>query len=63
MDEFEPGPLSDAEIKRLRRILQNDDRMRWFWVSARLWAGWIAGSLAAVWASYTAIRKFVGLDP
>ena len=39
--DFSDGPLTPQEIKRVRQVLQSDDRARWFWSSTRTIALWI----------------------
>lgn len=52
-EEFEDTPLTPDENRRMRRLLRDEDRARWFWRTVRIWLGWIAGGLvsAAVIAS------------
>ena len=41
-------PLTDEDIKALRKMMEQDARVRWFWESARVWATW-ATAIAAGW--------------
>jgi len=62
LDDFDRSPLSDQEVAKLRRILRDDDRARWFWASARIWLGWIIAAPAALYAAYAAVMRFFGID-
>lgn len=42
------GPLSEAEVLELRRIIQEEKYAKWFWASFRQWALWIAGGVTMV---------------
>lgn len=45
-DQRPKKQLTNEEIERLRKIIEDDERMKWLWSSARVWAGWIGGALA-----------------
>lgn len=46
---FSKEPLTPDENERLRRMLEADDRARWFWSTIRTWVIWMGGvSLALV---------------
>lgn len=47
-NEFSGEPLTQAELKRLRSIIQADDRARWLWSSIRTIAIWITAVTVAV---------------
>jgi hypothetical protein len=40
--------LTDAEIAELRKLIEDDKRMRWLWASMRFHASWIAATVAAI---------------
>lgn len=45
-------PLSDGEIRDIRRVLEADRRMKWLMASARIGAIWIAaiaGTMSLMW--------------
>lgn len=45
----DPGrPFSAAENEALRKMLEQDARVRWFWETARVWAAWVTGIVAAM---------------
>jgi hypothetical protein len=58
LGELPTGPLKREEILALRRIIRSDDRMRWFWSSARIWAGWLLGVPAAIVATWQLLKLF-----
>lgn len=45
-NHMSPPVLTDAEILRLKKIAQEDERLEWFWATVRRWVGWIAGAAA-----------------
>lgn len=55
LDSDEGRPLSPHEISEMRKMLERDKRVIWFWTTARVWAGWIA----AVGAAYLATKSFL----
>lgn len=61
-DDFPDGELSEHEIKRLRRLLRDDDRARWMWASFRIWLGWAIAAPAAIYAAYAAVMRLLGTD-
>lgn len=58
-DGISGEPLTPEENKKLRRIIRDEDRMRWFWATVRLWAGWTAAALAGIYASYQFLAHFI----
>ena len=40
--------FTPEERKELRAILENDRRMKWFWSTARIWAGGLSAVAAFV---------------
>lgn len=49
-DEISGRPLTIVERRAIRRIIENEGRIQWFWGSVRVWAGWISGAIIAAWA-------------
>lgn len=50
LDDFSDAPLSPRENQKFRKIIQDQERMDWFWASLRIWGGWgvaIVGSMYA----------------
>lgn len=58
-------PLTDAEIREIREIMEADRRVKWFWSTARrvaIWVGAVSGALMVMWESLVkAIRHLAGL--
>ena len=52
-------PLTDEEMVKVRRILEADDRARWLWSTARVWATWIAAIALGATAGWDVLSKFV----
>lgn len=42
------GDLTPDEKTAVRKMLERDERVAWFWSTARLWVGWIAGIVGFV---------------
>lgn len=58
-DETQPGPLTELEIKKIRRIIIEEDRSRWFWREARRWGGYGAAAVGTIYASWEFIERVV----
>lgn len=52
-------PFTAAERKELRRLLESEERARWFWQSVRVWATWISAAAVGAYAMADAIEKIV----
>lgn len=59
-DDVSDDPLTAREVASIRRLLLSDDRARWFWSAARIWAGWIVGAPVAVLTAWQAIQHLFG---
>jgi F0F1-type ATP synthase delta subunit len=42
--------LSAEERRKLRKLIENEERVQWFWASVRVWASWISGAIIGAWA-------------
>jgi hypothetical protein len=49
-DDVLGRPLTREERKTLRRMMENEERIQWFWGSVRVWAGWISAAIIGAWA-------------
>lgn len=56
-DDISGRPLTIVERKALRRIIENEERVQWFWGSVRVWAGWISGAIIAAAATVEIVTK------
>lgn len=56
---FSGAPLTELENKKLRKIVQDQERMDWLWASARIWVGYGAAGVAAVYAGWDIIIRVV----
>ena len=52
-------PLTDAELRELREVLEADRRMKWVWASARIGAIWIAAVAGTVSLLWDSLVRFV----
>ena len=59
LEDFDRGPLSELENRKIRKILRDQERMEWFWASARIWIGWIAAGVASIYAAKDWINKLL----
>lgn len=55
--EFEVGPLSDFELKRLRRMLQEDHYARRFKSIAKVWVITIGSAIGLIATCVTAFKE------
>jgi len=60
-DDVPDGPLTERELRLVRRIIIADSRAQWFWATARIWVGWIVGAPPALYVMYQAIQHFFGI--
>ena len=62
--EIPVWPLSEWEVKELRKLLESDRRVRWFWSSMRIWSMWVLGILTAIYMLREWISKaFKAIGP
>lgn len=59
LDDFDDKEFTPVERKRLRQLLEDDKRTRWFWSTARTWVIWIGGVAVAITATYTWLKDVV----
>lgn len=45
-----------ADRRKLRELLEREERVAWFWASARVWAAWAAAGTTACYGAYQVIR-------
>ena len=55
-DDDEGRELTAADRRRLRMLLDRDERVQWFWSSMRVWGAWVSASVVAAYGVYQAIR-------
>jgi hypothetical protein len=56
VETFSGEPLTEEENRAVRRMLKTEDRMRWFWSTARVWFMWfaaVATFVVTVWKPVT----------
>jgi len=58
-DDLAKGPLTDAELKKVRRIILEEDRSKWFWREARRWGGYGAAAIGGIYASWEFLGRLV----
>lgn len=58
-DDLPSGPLSDTELKKVRRIILEEDRSKWFWREARRWGGYGAAAVGGIYASWEFLGRLV----
>lgn len=50
LDEFSGDPLTPLEIKKARKLIRDDERMRWLFSIIRIWGATGAMVLTTVFA-------------
>lgn len=58
MTDDSERPLTPEEIAKIRKLMESDDRVTWFWSSVRIWAGWISAAIIGFYGVYQAINGF-----
>jgi len=53
------GPLSEDEVKQIRRIIRDEDRMRWLWATARIWSAYCSAAIIGAYGLYEIGMKFL----
>jgi hypothetical protein len=56
-DDVDAGPLSDAEVMRLRKLLRADDRATWARKQIMTFTPWVVAVVSAGWAAVDYIVK------
>ncbi len=56
---IEQLPLSDEEIKKLRTIIEQDARAKWFWSSLRTWILAISSTIALLTVGLDGLKSIV----
>lgn len=56
-EDFLARPLSPAERRILRKMIENEARVQWFWGTVRVWAGWISAAIVGSWAIIEIVGK------
>ena len=51
--------LTNEEKRAIRTILKNEDRVKWFWGSVRVWALWIGAVVGGFTIGSEALKRFV----
>lgn len=54
--DYAVDELSPNERQELRRLLEQERRMRWLWSTIRIWLGWISGAVVGGYAVYQAVK-------
>jgi hypothetical protein len=52
--------LTQEQYDEIIEILRNEQFKSMFWSTVRLWVGWGAASLTAVYGAYEALKKLKG---
>ena len=55
-DDDSGREFTASERKEIRKGLEQDRRVRWFWSSIKVWAGYAAAVSAASYGMYQAFR-------
>jgi hypothetical protein len=64
LDRLSGDTFTEDERRRLRLMLEEEERMVWLWATLRIWVSWLAAAVAGVWAITDLLpkllRKFIG---
>lgn len=56
-ERISSGPLEPWELRELRKLLRNEERVRWLWSSVRLWGYYVAAFVAGIYATQDYLIK------
>lgn len=59
LDEYSGEPLTVTENRKMRRLLEQDERAHWFWSSSRIWIGMIAGAIITFMTIANGLPDFI----
>jgi hypothetical protein len=64
LDRLSGDTFTEDERRRLRLMLEEEERMIWLWATLRIWVSWLAAAVASVWAITDLLpkllHKFIG---
>lgn len=52
-------PLTDAELKEVRELLESDRRAKWLWSTLRTWSLWLGGVFGAITLTWDSLARVV----
>lgn len=55
----EGRPLSAEERRKIRSLIEGDERARWMWATIRIWATWVTAVAAAVIVGWDAVKSTI----
>lgn len=55
-DDDDDREFTAADRRRLRQMIEREERLDWFYGSLRVWGGYIAAGVGAGYAAYVAVR-------
>lgn len=55
----EGRPLTAAECKDVRAMLDDQARAKWLWSSIRVWSMWVSGAIIGAYALAEALEKII----
>ena len=58
-DDDDLKELTPSERKKIRKIIEGQERAEWFWSTIRIWALWISGIVGGVYALFEFLGKFI----
>lgn len=59
LKDFSDAPLTPIENQKARKIIHDQERMDWLWATMRVWVGWGATGIAALYASWDVILRMI----
>ncbi len=58
-EDYSSQPLTEREIRQVRRELEQSRRVRWFWQSTKTTGLWIAAVVGGIWALQEFLARVV----
>lgn len=58
-EEFSDAPLLPDENRRMRRLLRDEERARWFWRTLRIWSGYITAAIIGIGGAAAILKEFL----
>ena len=52
-------PLTDAELREMREMLEADRRVKWFWAVSRRIAVWVAAAFGALIVTWDGLVRVI----
>jgi hypothetical protein len=58
-EHFEGVPLTETEIRYVRKMMRDDQRISWLWATLRVWVGWATAAGAFLYTVYEPLIRAI----